>query len=85
MGAFLFLLCVSLHITTTIPHGIRRVGRPGSARVEVDDWFLVFNCTALGSCGNWEREKNGMGWAELGSPTPLTCGSRDGWISGVFF
>lgn len=58
MGAFPFLLCVSLHITT-IPHGSGR--QEGSARadgvLEVVGFFFAFNWGAPGRWGEMEEEQ----------------------------
>lgn len=77
MGAFLFLLCVSLHITT-IPHGSGRQADRKAARARMESWKLLLGFFAFnwGAPGRWEKGgREGGGGGQVGSQShPTPCG-----------
>lgn len=69
MGAFPFLLCVSLHITT-IPHGSGRQADRKAARARMESWKLAGFLHSTGArrgVGEKGRRSKGTSWVPVPS------------------
>lgn len=72
MGAFLFLLCVSLHITT-IPHGSGGQADRKAARARMESWKLLlgFFLYSTGARRGVGRKEGGGGGMDKLGPSPI--------------